>query len=252
MGYYFGPNDRIMLATELMNESELNRTVYLTIEWEYLAGIPDGFDLDVPIWLDVKGDCPSEAGPLVPKADVFNATRESPWSPNFTGDLFLMTSHVHDGNIHQEVFLDGKMVCDSVANYGESAGYISHVGMYGHEMEHEHGGDDGEEEGEPGSEHDHGSDDHITHISSTTSCQNLGKIGPDSKLTLTSFYDMTKHPAMMGHDGDLEPIMAIEWMHMALSPEDEAMKNILASKGPDRRMVMRRFADRSRKGLRFL
>ena len=250
MGYYFGPDDRIMLATEVMNESQLNRTVYLTLEWEYLAGIPDGFDMDVPIWLDVKGDCPGQEGPLDPKGEVFNVTRGSPWSPEFNGDLFLMTSHVHDGNIHQEVFLDGKMVCDSVANYGESAGYISHEGMYGHETEHEHG-DEGEEEGEPGSEHDHGSDDHITHISSTTSCNNLGKIGPDNKLTLTSFYNMTEHPGMMGHDGDLEPIMAIEWMHMALSPEDEAMKKMLASKGPNRQLFMQHFADRSQKGLRF-
>jgi hypothetical protein len=253
VGYYFGPNDRMMLVTDVMNESELNRTVYLTIEWEYLAGVPSGFDLDVPIWLDIKGDCPVEAGPLVPKTDLFNATRASPWSPKLTGDLFFMTSHVHDGNIHQEVFLDGKMICDSVANYGESAGYITHVGEFGHkkeaspkmpEHEHEEHEHEHEEKEKPDSKHDHGSDEHVAHLSSTTSCQNLGKVTPNSKLTLTSYYDMTKHPAMLDHDGGIEPIMGIQWMHIAVNPKDEAGKKILGSRGPSRGVALRRFANR--------
>jgi len=251
-GYYLREKDRILFSTDVMNESELPQTVFLTMEWEYVDGVPDGWDVSVPVWLDVKGVCLNEPTGVSPEDVVFNATTKTGWTPSFTGDLYLMVPHVHDGNTKQELYLDGKKICESVSNYGESEDFITHVGMYGHEKEEketdhehedEHGGghedehgdghgDEHEHEEEPGSHHDHSSSDHIMHISSISQCTNAGMIGPSNTLTLTSFYDMTQHTAMKDHDGELEPIMGIEFLHVA-RVKDEAVKDILAMIPPD-------------------
>jgi len=260
-GYYLRENDQVFFATDIMNESELDRTVYLTMEWEYVEGIPEGFDVVIPVWLNVKGNCLNESMGVGADETVFNATTNTGWTPQFSGDLFLLTGHVHDGNTKQEIYMDGKKICENLSRYGENEAFVTHVGMYGHEKnshEHEHdedgeedgehhhdegdeeGGehhhDEGDEEGgehhhdegdEEGSEHDHSSSDHIMHISSITECTNIGMISPKNKFTITSFYDMTLHPGMMGHDGEAEPIMGIEFLHIA-RPKDEAIRDIIA------------------------
>jgi hypothetical protein len=235
-GYYIREGDQIFLTTEVMNLSQLPRPVYLAMEWEFVEGTPEGFDVVMPVWLDVKGNCLNETTGVVPKTPIFNVTMTSGWSPKFTGDLLFMVSHIHDGNIKQEVYLDGKMVCQSVPRYGEKAEFVTHVGEFGHEKEtkvpdheHEH---EHEQKEEPGSKHDHGSDEHILHVSSINQCDNIGKVNPNSKLTISTFYDMSKHTAMKDHDGGLEPIMGIQFLHVAL-PRDVGLKYIKEMKAGD-------------------
>jgi hypothetical protein len=227
-----------------MNESQLPRVVYLTMEWEYMDGVLDGFDLAIPVWLDVQGNCLNETTKIGVGVNVFNVSMKSGWSPKFTGDLYRRSGHTHDGNVKQDVYLDGKIICENVPGYGESEGFIAHVGMYGHEKEgtqpdpdHDH-----DEPEEPGREHDHNSSDHIMHISSITGCKNLGKIGPSNKITLTTVYNMTAHTPMDAPSGGLEPIMGIEFMHVA-RPKDEAMKDILAGKQPNNDLFIERVTE---------
>jgi hypothetical protein len=192
-----------MFATDVMNENMEPRTVYLTMEWEYLDGIPDGFDLAIPVWLNYKGACMNESVPVDYTQSAFSVTTKNTWSPKFTGDLFLMQGHVHDGNMKQDIYLDGKKICSSVPSYGESPGFISY-----------------------------GSNAHVTHISSMTECKNFGVVGPNNKFSLTSYYNMTEHAPEMKHDGGFEPIMAIEFLQFA-RPKDEVIKEILAAPNPD-------------------
>jgi len=202
-----------------MNESELDRTVFLTMEWEYLDGTPDGFQTATPVWLDVKGGCLNQSTGVGPADTVFNATLKPGWSPDFSGDLFLAIGHVHDGSTKQQMFIDGKMVCENRPRYAETPGFVTHVGMYGHEKEHASADPDHDHE----HDHDHGTSDHIMHISSVAPCNNLGMVGPSNVFTLTSYYNLTMHPGMESHDGSLEPIMGIEYLFIA-RPKDEAVK----------------------------
>ncbi|KAK3312677.1 hypothetical protein B0H66DRAFT_537761 [Apodospora peruviana] len=246
-GYYVRKTDQIFLQTEVMNYAQDPRLVYLAMEWEYVEGIPDGFDIVTPVWLDVKGNCLTDLpAPAGPNNMVFNVTMGAAgYSPNFTGELFLIVPHIHDGNTKQEVYIDGKLVCQNVPGYGETEAFVTHEGMYGHE--HEHGEEPGHEHGggEEG-HHDHGSDDHILHVSSITQCVNLGKVGPGNKITVASWYNMTEHKPMKDHDGSLEPIMGIAFLHFA-RPKDEVLKDILAMKGGSVEAFLARVAENDAK-----
>jgi len=66
-----------------------------------------------------------------------------------------------------------------------------------------------------------------------SACNNLGKISIGDSLDVTAFYNMSSHTPMLSHDGELHPVMGIAIMYTA-RPRDEAMKEILADKGPDR------------------
>src|SRR5437764_776906 len=103
-----------------MNESQLPRTVYLTMEWEYLDGLPKDFDLAIPVWLDVQGNCLNETTSFKKDIKVFNVTMKTWWSPKFTGDLYRMSAHAHDANVKQDLYVDGKLICENVPHYGET------------------------------------------------------------------------------------------------------------------------------------
>lgn len=204
--------DQIYITTELMNSSPDPQTVYFTAEWEFLPSVPEDFDFAVPLWLDVTGTC-GTSEVTVPDEEVFNVTMSPEWSPKFTGDLYTMLGHLHDGGIKQDVFMDGKQICESVVNYGESEGYISggDMSMSGHDHEKRQSMSAA-----------------MVHLSSITTCTNIGKIGPENKFSITAFYNMTEHPGMGAHGGGLQPVMGIEFLHVA-RPQEEVMKEILAS-----------------------
>ncbi|KAK3381078.1 hypothetical protein B0H63DRAFT_450449 [Podospora didyma] len=209
-GYYLRKDDQILLSTDAMNLHPQAQTVTLVMEWEYIPGTPDDFDIAVPVWLDLRGACLNESRGARESDLVFDAKTTSPWISQFAGDLILMVPHIHDGNTKQEVYLNGKLVCRNVPGYGETSGYITHL------------------EG-TGEHHDHGKDSHVLHVSSVSQCRNVGKVVPGDKFSLTSFYNMTEHTPMMNHDGSFETIMGIEFLHFA-RPRDEVVKEILAMK----------------------
>jgi hypothetical protein len=217
------------MSADIMNEADFDRTVFVTMEWEYLEGIPEGFQVAIPVWMDVKGACLNQSTGVGPENTVFQATSNPGWSPSFSGDLFLAVGHVHDGSTKQELFIDGKKVCTSSPRYAESPGFITHVGMYGHGKNKTKTVDSGHEPGRESGHHEHGSADHIAHISSVTQCKNLGMVGPSNTFTLTSYYNLTMHPGLESHDGGLEPVMGIEYLFIA-RPKDEAVATWDSSK----------------------
>ncbi|KAK0727752.1 hypothetical protein B0T26DRAFT_606462, partial [Lasiosphaeria miniovina] len=193
-GYYLGTGDQVMLTTEVMNLAAAPRNVSLTIEWEFLPGTPDGFDVVTPVWLDARGNCLDEPDGIPANATIFNATSTTGWTAPFAGDLVLAVPHVHDGSTGQEVFRDGALVCRNVPGYGETSGYITHLpGAGGH--------------------HDHGSDSHVMHVSSISQCADLGPVAAGAKFTISSHYNMTAHTPMRTRTGAFEPIMGIEFLH---------------------------------------
>jgi len=200
-----------------MNLSPTARNVTLTIEYEYLPGIPANFDVIFPIWLDVKGNCLNESTgvPAASTTPVFTARSATGWTSPYAGDMILLVPHIHDGNTNQQIFLDGAKVCENIPAYGETAEFVSHNEDSGH-----------------GGGHDHGSSEHTYHVSSITQCVNVGKVVPGNTFTITSSYDMKTHVPMKDHHGELEPIMGIEFLHLA-RPQAEGIRDILAMKAGD-------------------
>ncbi|KAK0649052.1 hypothetical protein B0T16DRAFT_444952 [Cercophora newfieldiana] len=213
-GYYLRANDQVFLTIDAMNMAPAARNVTLVMEWEYLPGIPADFDIVFPIWLDVKGNCLNESSGAKAEDLVFTAKSATGWTAQHSGDLILAVPHIHDGNVNQQVFQDGKKVCESIPGYGETADFVSH------------------NEGGDGHGHDHGTSEHTYHVSSITQCENVAKVAPGSKFTITSEYDMKTHTPMKDHDGSLEPIMGIQFLHLA-RPQAEGIKDILAMKNGD-------------------
>jgi hypothetical protein len=235
-----------------MNEAPEAREAVVTTEWEYIPGIPDGFDIAQSVWLDVTGLCGNSSMKVASPDKPFHVSMNQTWSPNFTGTILAAMPHLHDGGVKQEFYVDGKLACSTAVGYGEKAEFITHVGMFGSkpaapshehgpgEMEHEHGHsalDDPphEHEHEEAPAHDHNTDEHILRISSLSFCNNLGKVGPESKLSITSYYDMSAHAGVTSHhaeDGGLEPVMGIQVTYIR-RPKAEAWKDIEAAKGPE-------------------
>jgi hypothetical protein len=197
-----------------MNMAPMPKPIVLTIEWEFIPGLPPTFDVVFPIWLDVRGNCLNESSGAKDTDLIFTGKSATGWTSPHTGEVILMVPHIHDGNTNQTVFLDGKAVCETIPKYGETAEFVSH---------NEAGGGHG---------HDHGTDEHTYHVSSITQCSNAVKVVPGSNFKLESTYDLKKHTPMKEHDGELEPTMAIAFLHLARS-QAEAIEAIKAMKGGD-------------------
>ncbi|KAK3897270.1 hypothetical protein C8A05DRAFT_48048 [Staphylotrichum tortipilum] len=155
----------------------------------------------------------NETTGIKPTDTVFTARGGDGWVSKYSGDLVLAVPHIHDGNTKQELYLDGQLVCTNVPRYAETSEFITHLEEDGHE-------------------HDHGSSEHIYHVSSITQCANVGKVVLGNRFTLASWYDLVQHAALVDHHGDPEPIMAIEFLYLA-RPQEEAIKDILAMKPGD-------------------
>lgn len=221
-----------------MNLSLRPRTVYLTMEWEYIPfPPPPSFDVIIPVWLDSRGNCfesSLEETGVLPNIPAFNSTMKPPGYvvPFDDGDLTLLVPHIHDGNTAQDIFMNGKLICRSVPGYGETEAFVTHEGMYGHGSEEDEEAHSHAPHRRQGHDHDHESSGHIYHVSSITQCTDVGKIPKGSQFTLKSYYNMTEHRAMAGHNGKEEEIMAIQFLHFA-RPMEAAIKDILAQGQPD-------------------
>lgn len=210
-GYYLRPHDEIHQTLDVMNSATTPQSVHLVVEWEFLPTVPPAFDIVVPVWLDVKGNCLNQSTGILPTDKVFTAKGPAAgWTSKVAGELVLMVPHIHDGSIRQEVFIDGKLVCANVPAYGETAEFVTHRTSGG--GGHDHGG---------------GEEGHVYHLSSVSQCEAVGKVVPGSRFTIQSAYDMLVHEGSLDHHGEPEPIMAIEFLYIA-RPQAEARKDILA------------------------
>ncbi|KAK0752757.1 hypothetical protein B0T18DRAFT_314162 [Schizothecium vesticola] len=210
-GYFLRAGDEIHQTLDVMNSATTPQSVHLVVEWEFLPAVHPAFDIVVPVWLDVKGNCLNQSTGILPTDKVFTAKGPAAgWTSKVAGDLVLMVPHIHDGSTKQDVFLDGRLVCTNVPAYGETAEFVTHRAAGG--GGHDHGGAEG---------------GHVYHVSSVSQCEAVGKVVPGSRFTIQSAYDMVLHEGSLDHHGEPEPIMAIEFLYIA-RPQAEAMKDILA------------------------
>jgi len=191
-GYYLGPSDNITFLVELMNESEERRPAVVTVTYEYISSVPQQWAHVTPIWLDI-GTCSNSELPAKNNS-AFEYSMQPAWKANLTGHVTWIAGHLHDGGTHIEVLRNNNTVCDCVAAYGQTPGYVETMS-------------DGMNMSMPGMD--------MVHMSSITTCDNAGLVKVGDEWSVKAFYNTSEHAPMLDSGDTLAPIMGISLMYVA-------------------------------------
>jgi hypothetical protein len=107
-----------------MNETEDLHNTVVTIIYEYIPSILQSFTQVIPIWLDINSNCSSNSEEPVFNNTIFNYTMYPCWKADFEGHVTCIVGHLHDGGTYLEVLKNGNPVCNCVAAYGQTPGYV--------------------------------------------------------------------------------------------------------------------------------
>lgn len=194
-GYYIKPNASMGLLTELMNELEDTRDVTVTVNFEYIPGMPSGFTALNSWWLDVSGPCgdSDEPVPAPPNDVIFNYTSPTPYTTTYGGTIVAMGGHMHDGGVLLTVSDNGHIICNFTPTYAATPGYVDGAPMnmttsYPMDMDH---------------------------LSNITVCDFPGTFKEGDQFNLEVYYNSTAHPLMLNMtSGTPDPVMGISIMYV--------------------------------------
>jgi hypothetical protein len=155
-----------MMQSEIVNYNPKPQKWYIAADIEYVQGRPAGSE-DVSVTDFNVNNCMGfiDAGYRPPAG----AAQYSKTSPKFIisqdGTILNAMGHLHDGGVKIQLLLNGKVVCNSVAQYGGEQGTL---------------------------QNDNGSKWET--ISSMTSCREPIKVKKGDVMTMVSIYDTKLHP----------------------------------------------------------
>jgi hypothetical protein len=182
-----------------------DKTVYMTMTYDYVEGRPAGIGNVKAIWLDAAQCGTSE---IFPPKQTGDYSVKYTWTANINGEILGAGGHLHDGGTHLTLSVDGKQICDSVATYGSGK-----AGMGGPAM----GGMDGGEKATApkGAAPSLAKQEHITAMSGCFDDKlGLKELKKGQKWTLEAFYDYSKHAGMTHGNGKQENVMGIAIMYI--------------------------------------
>lgn len=153
-------DDAFNVQGELINYSYESKTIYLTLDYEYMNG-KYGNDAMVTM-LSVKG-CDMQAGwqPTSKKS----VTRSGDFPVYQDGTIIDLRGHLHDGGTVMELMVNGRSICNSTATHGEKEGTLI------------------DEEGKKWET-----------ISKMPLCEEPVKVVRGDKLSMIAYYDTELHP----------------------------------------------------------
>jgi len=214
-GYQLGMADRFGFIVDLMNINTEDKTVYLTMYYDFFeGGLPSGWKNIRVIWLDANQCGTSEVWP--PKQSGQFAVSTSKWTASFEGEIIGVGSHLHDGGVGTDIYIGSTSICSSRAGYAETPEYIQKAGMG-------HGGSSG----------GHGGHGDMPHISSMSLCYpeaipkgNARNINAADKVGIARVqkgqswyasgkYDYDKYGGMKSASGRQDEIMVISLIYVA-------------------------------------
>jgi hypothetical protein len=124
-GYEVGRSETWNMVIDLMNWQTTSKTVRLRITYTYATGTDATSRARLrPVWLDVDG-CSTDSLIAVPEGI---SDTHYDWSVNVPGRLILTAGHIHDHGVNMELTNEsagGASLCNSVAGYGETPGYVT-------------------------------------------------------------------------------------------------------------------------------
>jgi hypothetical protein len=144
-GYNIGPLDRFVFQTQVQNMDDREKWVWQTVTYEYVPGErarAEGYKQAQIVWLTIgERSNPSQTTCLRRVVNPFGASnitdtnvpkqrtfREHSKVVRAVADGLVLKSggHVHDGATGADVFVNDKVICNSVATYRKGAGGHHH------------------------------------------------------------------------------------------------------------------------------
>ena len=192
-GYYVPANASMAVLVELMNELDDDREVTVTINFEYILGMPSGFTQLHSWWLDIAGFC-ADSERLVPANEVvFNYTAPSPYTATYNGSIIGMAGHLHDGGVLLTVSENNKVICNSTPTYGATPGYM---------------------DGSPMGMSMGNAPMDMVHLSNMSICDFPGNFVAGDNFSISAYYNSSAHPLMLDMNGQPAPVMGISILYV--------------------------------------
>jgi Stress up-regulated Nod 19 len=127
-GYEVGSRDTWNMDVDLMNWATETRTVRIKVTFKYATGTDATSRTNLtPWWLDADG-CSTDS--LIEVPIGFSDTHREIRAPS-AGRLIAAAGHIHDHGVNVELTNQSNreaLICNSVARYGETEGYVTPEG----------------------------------------------------------------------------------------------------------------------------
>lgn len=127
-GYEVGSRDTWNMVVDLMNWATESRTVRIRVTFKYATGTDATSRTNLtPWWLDVDG-CSTDS--LIEVPIGFSDTTRDIRAPS-AGRVIAIAGHIHDHGVNDELHNNSAgeaLICNSVARYGETEGYVTPEG----------------------------------------------------------------------------------------------------------------------------
>jgi hypothetical protein len=124
-GYEIGTRETWNQVIDLMNWQTTTKTVKLRMTWKYATGSDMTSRAPLrPVWLDADG-CSTDSLISVP---LGLSDTHTDWRAPLTGRVIAAAGHIHDHGVNVETTnrSNGEaLICNSVARYGETEGYVT-------------------------------------------------------------------------------------------------------------------------------
>jgi hypothetical protein len=122
VGFYVGPKDMVIQSSEFINYRNVEQTVYITFDYEFVKGKPAGWRDGTLSSLSANG-C---MGIMVfPPANKRTEYKSPPYTAISSGSIYNAHAHLHDGGVDARLYVNGKLACNSFAKYGGEKGTTS-------------------------------------------------------------------------------------------------------------------------------
>jgi hypothetical protein len=211
------------LQLELMNMDDVEKFVWLTMNYEFVEGPHPEYKLGKTVWTNIAPvpPCPGakrfDWGPSnltlaqQPKSQVFSE-HSQPWTAPKNGLIMTTGGHLHDGGVSLQVYHNDKVICDSASIYSEKGGGMGAGGLAtvkpgttdGMTMTH-HTPDMAMEQ-TPGAKRDKPL--HIDHQEGCLFMDGLPIVKGDT-MHLQANYNFTKFDGAKNAKGELDEVMGI-------------------------------------------
>jgi hypothetical protein len=203
-GTYLPKGTTFQLVSELASMRDEPVDIYVTVDYEWLPGKPPGYMNILAIPQDASGGNPrppagkstfvftSRPTKLTVEGKVLSQYGFAALYKFTLAVILTRSSHLHDGGIHTEIFINGKMVCDSKTEYGTDPTYI---------QTGKNAGLDNSALGTPKQIAAKGTLRAITHISNFGECPGTTAIHKGDQIVTKAYYNYTERPTLLNLRG---------------------------------------------------